>query len=69
MGGIHGMQIIHTKDYVPVCTSSLCGFTFNTPGPTFTLMEDCEKLEISIICKKFTYIQNAFYLLSTQGHH
>lgn len=50
MGGIHGMQIIHTKDYVPACTSNLCGFTFNTHGPTSALMENCERLEINMRC-------------------
>lgn len=44
------MQIIHTKDYVPACTSNLCGFTFNTHGPTSALMESCERLEISMHC-------------------
>lgn len=44
------MQIIHTKDYVPACTSNLCGFTFNTHGPTSALMEYCERLEINMRC-------------------
>ena len=44
------MQIIHTKDYVPACTSNLCGFTFNTRGPTSALMEHCERLEINMHC-------------------
>lgn len=44
------MQIIHTKDYVPACTSNLCGFTFNTRGPTSALMEHCERLEINMCC-------------------
>lgn len=50
MGGIHGMQIIHTKDYVPAFTSNLCGFTFNTRGPTFALIEFYERLEINMRC-------------------
>lgn len=41
------MQIIHTKDYVPACTSNLCGFMFNTHGPTSALMEYCESSEIN----------------------
>lgn len=44
------MQLIHTKDYVPACTSNLCGFTFNTRGPTSALMEHCERLEINMRC-------------------
>lgn len=44
------MQIIHTKDYVPACTSDLCGFTFNTHGPVSALMEHYERLEINMHC-------------------
>lgn len=50
VGGIHGMQIVHTKDYVPACTSNLSGFTFNTHRPASALMEGCERLEINACC-------------------
>lgn len=49
VGGIHGMQIIHTKDYVPAYTLNLCGFTFNTRRPMSALMEYCERLEINML--------------------
>lgn len=42
------MWIIHTKDYVPACTSNLCGFAFNTHDRTSALMESCERLEINV---------------------
>lgn len=49
VGGIHGMQIMHTKDYVPAYMLNLCGLTFNTRGPTSALMEYYERLEINML--------------------
>lgn len=48
MGEIRGMQIIHTKDYVPACTSNLCGFKCNTHRPTSALMEYHERSDANV---------------------